>query len=136
MKQFIMLFCITLVCMSCKNDVKTNTSEETSTTKVEQTETPSVLTLQGNFIYSEDDDVAVLQTQKSIYGVIVDSMMHKLNKQVTAYKTEPTDMIPVVIKAKLSDKTDKTEWKDKLEIQQIIKVNKPKPEDNQVIKLN
>lgn len=128
---FITVICLT-VFFSCKYDKKeTQTINETTVqAEIENTEH---LTLRGSFIYY--DNAAVLQTQREIYGVIVDSMLIALDNQAKVFKKEPTDMVPVVVKAKLSNKKDSTEWESKIEILEIIKVSEPKSEDNQVIKL-
>lgn len=130
-KILVTLTCLALF-LSCKNDKKESeaTPEEAVQTEVKSSDE---LTLKGSFIYY--DHAAVLQTNSEIYGVIVDSMLLQLDRQAKAFKKEPTDMVPVVVKAKLSDKKDSTEWKNKIEILKIIKVSGPKPEDNQVIKL-
>ena len=133
MKQLLVaILCLTFL-ISCKTEKKKE--EANSVVEQEQTEDnlDGVLMLNGNFIYHEN--AAVLQTKAEIYGVITDSMMMVLNDQTQAFKKEPTDMVPVSVKAKLSDKRDKTEWKNKIEILEIIKVSEPKPDDNQVIKL-
>lgn len=123
-----------IVCLSilfgCKTDKKELDSEKTIEPKIEAS---NDLTLNGNFIYF--DNAAVLQTKTEIYGVITDSMMMVLNEQAKSFKKQPTDMVPVSVRAKLSNKKDKTEWKKKIEILEIIKVSEPKSEDNQVIKL-
>ena len=132
MKQLLTaILCLSLL-LSCKTEKK-----EEANSVVNQNQTgdnlEGVLMLNGNFIYFEN--AAVLQTKSEIYGVITDSMMMVLNDQTQEFKKEPTDMVPVSVKAKLSDKKDKTEWKNKIEILEIVKVSKPKPDDNQVIKL-
>ena len=123
---------ITLICLmvlSCKTDKKQTESNQ----EVTKDRTDNELTLNGNFIYY--DKAAVLQTRDEIYGVIVDSMLLVLDNQANAFKKEATDMIAVKVRAKLYDKKDNTEWKKKIEILEVIEVLEPKPEDNQVIKL-
>ncbi|MCP5062863.1 MAG: hypothetical protein GY936_10405 [Ignavibacteriae bacterium] len=127
-KVLIAIICLS-VFVSCKTDKK---ETQTQTTEIETVKSDE-LTLNGSFIYF--DNAAVLQTKAEIYGVITDSMMHALNEKVKKYKKEETDMVPVSVKAKLSDKTDNTAWEKKIEILEILKVSKPQPQDNQVIKL-
>ncbi len=127
-KVLIAIVCLSVLA-SCKTDKKENQNQSTETETVKSDE----LTLNGSFIYF--DNAAVLQTKAEIYGVITDSMMLVLNEEVKKYKKEETDMVPVSIKARISTKKDNTEWKSKIEILEIIKVSKPKPQDNQVIKL-
>lgn len=133
MKQLIIAILSLTILLGCKTekkDVEVKSALEPITISDKN---ENVLTLNGNFIYYEN--AAVLQTKAEIYGVITDSMMMALNNQAEPFKKEPTDMVPVSVKAKLSDKKDKTEWKNKIEILEIISVSKPKPDDNQVIKL-
>ena len=125
-KTFLLLLTITLF-MSCKTDKKETQTNETETVKSDE------LTINGSFIYY--DNAAVLQTKAEIYGVITDSMMIALNEKAKEFKKEETDMVPVSVKAKLSTKKDNTAWEKKIEILEIIKVSKPLPQDNQVIKL-
>jgi len=127
-KTFLLLLTITLF-FSCKTDKKQTETESTETEVTKADE----LTLNGSFIYY--DNAAVLQTKAEIYGVITDSMMHALNNRAKEFKKEETDMVPVSVKVKLSDKKDNTAWESKIEILEILNVSKPQPQDNQVIKL-
>lgn len=127
-KVLIAIICLS-VFISCKTDKKETQNQSTETEVVKNDE----LTLNGSFIYY--DNAAVLQTNAEIYGVITDSMMHVLNNRAKEFKKEETDMVPVSVKAKLSDKKDNTAWEKKIEILEIIDVSKPQPQDNQVIKL-
>lgn len=129
MKKIFTAIILLSVLISCKTDKKETQTQTTKTEAVKSGE----LTLNGSFIYF--DNAAVLQTKAEIYGVITDSMMHALNNRAKEFKKEETDMIPVSVKAKLSDKKDNTAWEKKIEILEIIDVSKPQPQDNQVIKL-
>ncbi len=129
MKKVFTVIILLSVLISCKTDKK-----ETQTQSIETEATKSnELTLNGSFIYY--DNAAVLQTKEEIYGVITDSMMQALNDRAKKYKKEETDMVPVSVKAKISTKKDNTAWESKIEILEILKVSKPQPQDNQVIKL-
>ena len=125
-KILLAIFCFSVL-ISCKTDKK-----ETQISDVEVVKSDE-LTLNGSFIYF--DNAAVLQTKSEIYGVITDSMMKVLNNRAKKFKKEETDMVPVSVKAKISDKKDNTAWEKKIEILEILNVSKPKPQDNQVIKL-
>lgn len=127
-KVLVAIICLSVL-ISCKTDKKESETQpiETEATKSDE------LTLIGNFIYY--DNVAVLQTKTNIYGVIADSMMHVLNDKAKSYKKEKTDMVPVSVKAIISTKKDNTDWKNKIEILEIMDVSKPQIQDNQVIKL-
>ena len=129
MKKVFSVIILLSVLISCKTDKK---ETQTQSTEIEATKS-NELTLNGSFIYY--DNAAVLQTKAEIYGVITDSMMHALNEKAKEFKKEETDMIPVSVKAKISTKKDNTAWESKIEILEILKVSKPQPQDNQVIKL-
>ena len=130
MRKILVILAISTAFLSCKSD-KNETKSQVDIQAQEYDRKDLILT--GNFIYY--DGVAVLQTKDEIYGVIVDSMLEDLNKQAENFKKEDTDMVPVTVRAKLSNKKDNTEWENKIEILEIIKVSEPKAEDNQVIKL-
>ena len=130
MKNKLIILSCFFVLLSCKSDKK----EKVVQKELQKKETlTQVMTLNGNFIYY--DNAAVLQTKNEIYGVIVDSMLYELDKKSKPYKQEDTDMVPVTVRAKFSNKKDKTEWAKKIEILEIVKISKPKPKDNQVIKI-
>ena len=129
MKKLVTVIILLSVFISCKTDKKETQSQSTKTEATKSDE----LSLNGSFIYY--DNAAVLQTKEEIYGVITDSMMLALNEEAKKYKKEETDMVPVSVKAKISTKKDNTSWEHKIEILEILNVSKPKPQDNQVIKL-
>ncbi|TYA60090.1 hypothetical protein [Formosa maritima] len=121
-KLFILLLTITTL-SSCKNDAKTETVDNNDLTLI-----------QGDFVYYAD--AAVIQTRQDVYGVIIDEKMLELDKQVKPFKVEITDMIPVEIKGKLIPKPEGEEgWPFRVEIVEIIKVSKPDPNKNDVVKL-
>lgn len=130
MKNKLIIISCFLVFLSCKSDKKEKAVHKDLQKKETLTQ---AMTLNGNFIYY--DNAAVLQTRSEIYGVIVDSMLHVLDKQSKPYKKEDTDMVPVTVRAKLSNKKDKTEWAKKIEILEVVKISKPEAKDNQVIKI-
>ena len=119
--------------ISCKNESKTST-ETISVDGLEKTakQSDGLTLLKGDFIYYAD--VAVLQTHKEVYGVIIDGKMHELDKQVQQYKNEITDMVPVEIRGKIIPKPENEEgWAFRVEIKEILNVSKP--QDNEVIKV-
>lgn len=131
-----------LVLVSCKNESKdsdiSNNVESKSTNDANNEAKAFNFNdnrqLKGDFIYYAD--AAVLQTPSEVYAVVIDSMMHELNDAVAEFKKEPTDMVPVAIRAKITPKPENEEgWENRIQILEIIKVYKPKPENNNVIKL-
>jgi len=137
MKKAILLALLVSTFLSCKNDSKTNEekgvlSEDGSSKTAKQSD--GLTLLKGDFIYFAD--AAVLQTHREVYGVVVDEKMHELDKQVQQYKNEVTDMVPVEIRGKIIPKPENEEgWPYRVEVKEILNVSKPKPQDNEVIKV-
>ena len=90
--------------------------------------------MKGEFVYYQD--AAVFQTSNEIYGVIIDDNLQLLETQVKPFKKEATDMVPVTIRVKkIENTTDSNTWKYKVEIKEILKVEAPDPDKEDVIKL-
>ncbi len=123
--------------ISCKKDAKSDVQKEViGTDSQEKTEKQNdgLTLLKGEFVYYKD--AAVLQTHANIYGVFVTDKMLELNKLAEKYKKEPTDMVPVEIRGKITNKKDdKILWENKVEIVEILNISKPKSEENNVVKL-
>lgn len=136
MKKLLLCFLVLTTFISCKNESKTDQKKEilTADTPDKTAKQKDGLTLlKGAFIYYAD--AAVLQTHTEIYGVVIDEKMHELDKQVQMYKKEATSMVPVEIRGKIIPKPENAEgWPFRIEIKEILKISKPKLEDN-VVKL-
>ncbi|SFZ89733.1 hypothetical protein SAMN05428642_101530 [Flaviramulus basaltis] len=134
-KIFILLLCVSAF-ISCKNDTKSKSTEETIITdSSERTkkQNDGLTLLKGDFVYY--GGAAVLQTHSEIYGVLITDKMLELNKKAEEYKKEPTDMVQVEIRGKITNqKDDKILWENKVEIAEILNVSAPKNRDN-VVKL-
>ncbi|WP_298494403.1 hypothetical protein [uncultured Algibacter sp.] len=135
-KVLILLVCLTAF-LSCKEEGKSQKLEETvvNDDSLKTTKQNDGLThLKGEFVYY--DGAAVLQTNAEIYGVLITNKFEELNKQAQQYKTEPTDMVQVEIRGRITnEKDDKILWENKVEIVEILNV-KPNPKkENNVIKL-
>lgn len=130
----VFILCVSLF-VSCKNDSKTEKEsiivEDASLKSYDQND--GLTTMRGDFIYFKN--AAVLQTQNEIYGVVIDDNMHKLNEQVKAFKTEDTDMVPVTVRVKRTESNEPNTWKYHVEIKEILKVEAPDPNKEDVIKL-
>jgi len=143
MKKVFALFVIFTVIVSCKNDKKNDaeaTSDDTKEIVAEDGKTikqsDGLIAIRGNFLYVEENNAAVLQTATQVYGVVIDDKMNELIKQVEPFKTESYDMVPVTVRGRIIKNEDaKDEWENKIEIKEILKVSKPDPNDNEVIKL-
>ncbi|NNL15394.1 MAG: hypothetical protein HKO81_01980 [Flavobacteriaceae bacterium] len=129
MKKLFIILCISMGALTaCKKDSKSVEN------KLSEAQENDLFTLTGDFIYYAD--AAVLQTSNEIYGVALDEKMHELDKAVKPYKKDVTDMIKVTIKAKKIKKPASEEgWPYRLEIKEILKVEKPDTIKQDVIKL-
>ncbi len=138
MKNIVLVALILTLSISCKKETKSeNTQNETITGNIEEKTTKQndgLTLLKGEFVYYKD--AAVLQTHADIYGVFVNAKMLELDTLAGKYKKEPTDMVPVEIRGKITNKKDnKILWENKVEIVEILKVSEPQSEESNVIKL-
>ena len=133
MKKIHLIIILALVVFACKNETKSEVNLEENRAK-SYDQNDGIITLKGDFVYY--GDAAVLQTADEIYGVVIDENMQLLETQVKAFKTEPTDMVPVTVRVKKTEKNkDEEGWQYRLEIKEILKVEAPDPESKDVIKL-
>lgn len=126
MKNFVLIICLVLF-ISCKTDKKEKESGVVKTSE-------SLQVLKGAYLYYTD--VAILQTQTEVYGVVLDDNAMTLNKKVSSFKKLDTDMIPVEVKGNVIPKAKGEEgWPFKIQIKEILKVSKPIPENKDIITL-
>ena len=119
-KAFIVFLCLSAF-LSCKNESKSDQKED-------------LTLLKGDFVYYEG--AAVLQTHSEIYGVLVTDKMLELNEMAKEIKKDPTDMVQVEIRGKISNQKDeKILWENKVEVVEILDVKQPKQVENNIIKL-
>lgn len=142
MKKIILLLSLVFIFSSCKNEKKelekgeTNTEKTISADDKEKTakQNDGLTLLKGDFVFY--DNAAVLQTHREFYGVIINDKTHELNKLVKQYKSDDTDMIPVEVRGRVTDKDDPViKWTYKVEIVEILNVSEPKKDANETIKL-
>ncbi|WP_298556609.1 hypothetical protein [uncultured Algibacter sp.] len=137
MKKVIILLVCVAAFISCKNENKTEQKEETTiSNSSERTEKQSdgLTLLKGEFVYY--GGAAVLQTHTEIYGVLVTDKTLELNKLAEKHKTEPTDMVQVEIRGKITNhKDEKILWENKVEIVEILQVKSASKDDKNVVKL-
>lgn len=137
MKKTILITLILTVFFSCKNESKSEPKEETISSDTEERtakQSDGLTLLKGEFVYY--DGAAVLQTHAEIYGVLVTDKMLELDEIAKKFKKEPTDMVPVEIRGKITNqKDDKILWENKVEVVEILNVTQPKQEDNNIVKL-
>jgi len=128
MKKIIFFLFISIVVLGCKKESKSTEKSSNQASEVE------LITMTGEFIYYAD--AAVLQTTNEIYGVVIDDKMHKLNDEVKQYKVDDTDMVSVTVKARRFKKPENEEgWPYRVEIKEILKVEKPDKKKQDIIKL-
>ena len=124
---------ITLCFSSCKNEVKQEVNLEENRAK-SYDQNDGLITMKGEFVYY--GDAAVLQTANEIYGVVIDENLQLLEKQAKQFKKEATDMVPVTIRVRKFEKPEGEEgWQYRVEIKEILKVEAPNPNKEDVIKL-
>lgn len=136
MKKVILIFLLSALSIACKNDKRTETQETIVESEDGRTvkQSDGLTLLKGEFVYYAD--AAVLQTHAEVYAVVIDDKMHELDKLAQKYKQEPTDMVPVEIRGKITPKPEDEEgWPYRVEIKEILNVYQPDPQDNNVIKL-
>ena len=133
MKKVLIISILATVVLSCKNENKSKDAQIIEA-EIAQEQSENLTTLKGSFVYF--DGAAVLQTSHEIYGVLITEKMKELNKKAEAYKNEPTDMVQVEIKGKITNqKDDKILWENKVDIIEILSVKATPKEENNVVKL-
>lgn len=134
LKNISVLICCISLFVSCKNNKKQDVNLEENRAK-SYDQNDGFITMKGDFVYYAD--AAVLQTKNEIYGVVIDDNMHQLETQVKPFKKEPTDMVPVTVRVKKFEKPEDEEgWQYRVEIKEILKVEAPQPNKEDVIKLS
>lgn len=135
-KTLILMAACLSVFISCKKDVKSKNSEDTIINGVgERTakQSDKLILLKGEFVYY--NGAAVLQTNSEIYGVLLTDKLEELQKQAEKHKSEPTDMVQVEIRGKITNQKDeKILWENKVEVVEILNVQSGSKEENKVIK--
>jgi len=135
MKKVVFILIAMVSFSSCKNDTKQNVSLEENRAKSYDAN-DGFITVKGDFVYDENKNAAVLQTSNDIYGVIVDDNMKLLNEKVKPFKEDQYTSVPVTVRVKrIENSNDSSLWKYNLEIKEILKVEAPDPNKDDVIKL-
>ncbi|WP_370477651.1 hypothetical protein [Tamlana flava] len=137
MKRLLFTTLVFIAFISCKNEAKSEQTEDTGTSKTEERtakQNDGLTLLKGQFVFY--DGAAVLQTHANIYGLFLTDKLKELIQLAEKHKKEPTDMVQVEIRGKITNQKDeKILWENKVEVAEILSV-KPIPEDeNNVVKL-
>ena len=131
MRKILILLLGLSVFISCKNETK---SEQKDASERTAKKSDGLTLLKGEFVYY--DGAAVLQTQSEIYGVLITDKLHELQKQAEKHKSEPTDMVQVAIRGKITNQKDeKILWENKVEVVEVLEVKPGSKADNKVIKI-
>jgi len=125
------------LCFSnCKNETKTEevNLEENRAKSYDQND--GFVTLKGDFVYVEESNAAVIQKDNVVYGVVIDDNMHLLNDQAKTLKKDKHDMVTVTVRVKkIENTTNANTWPYSVEIKEILKVEAPDPNKEDVIKI-
>ena len=133
MKKINLSIILSVIILACKNETKTEVNLEENRAK-SYDQNDGLITMRGEFVYY--GDAAVFQTSNEIYGVVIDDNLQLLEKQVKPFKKEATDMVPVTMRVRKFEKPEGEEgWQYRVEINEILKVEAPDPNKEDVIKL-
>ena len=133
MKKYKILILIALFSFSC--DIKQNNAEvekvadiyhKIVSNEVDETKNNDQIILSGDYVFY--NNAAVLQTNKKVYGIIINEKVNELNQKLSSIKNDEYDFIPVILKGNLQNKNEDEEgWPVKLEITEIVEIiNKEK----------
>lgn len=135
MKKTSVLFLMVMILFACKNEAKSEVNLEENRAKSYDAN-DGFITLKGDFVYDANQKAAVLQTANEVYAVIVDDNMYSLNEKVKPFKDNDYTSVPVTIRVKKTERKDETTLlKYNLEIKEILKVEAPDPNKEDVIKI-
>jgi len=135
MKKIIFILIAIISFSSCKNDAKQNINLEENRAKSYDAN-DGFITMKGDFVYDANKNAAVFQTGNDIYGVIVDDNMKALNEKVKPIKEDEYTSVPITVRVKRIKNSNKASlWTYNIEIKEILKVEAPDPNKDDVIKL-
>jgi hypothetical protein len=133
MKKINLIIILSLLVFACKNEKKAEVILEENRAK-SYDQNDGLITMKGEYVYYAD--AAVFQTKNEIYGVVIDDNLQLLEKQVKPFKKEATDMVPITVRVRKFKKPEGEEgWPYKVEIKEILNVEAPNPNNEDVIKL-
>jgi len=137
MKKIAIILLALMSFVSCKNETKQEANLEENRAK-SYDQNDGFITMKGEFVYDADQNAAVFESPNgTIYAVVVDESMHQLNEKVKPFKEHIYTSVPVTVRVKKSKNTNPNiKWEEALEIKDILKVEKPNPNKEDVIKLS
>ena len=135
MKKIVFILIAIISFSSCKNDAKQNINLEENRAKSYDAN-DGFITMKGDFVYDANKNAAVFQTGNDIYGVIVDDNMKALNEKVKPFKEDEYTSVPITVRVKRIKNSNKASlWTYNIKIKEILKVEAPDPNKDDVIKL-
>ncbi|WP_438963600.1 hypothetical protein [Winogradskyella sp.] len=135
MKKIVFILIAIISFSSCKNDAKQNINLEENRAKSYDAN-DGFITMKGDFVYDANKNAAVFQTGNDIYGVIVDDNMKALNEKLKPFKEDEYTSVPITVRVKRIKNSNKASlWTYNIEIKEILKVEAPDPNKDDVIKL-
>lgn len=119
MNLYRILICISLLSFSCNG----KQDDKTPTNNLVETKNDDQIIISGDYIFY--DNAGVLQTNKNVYGIIINDKSEELNKKLSSIKENEFDFVPVILKGKLFNKKENEEgWSVKFEIIEIVEIIK------------
>lgn len=119
MKRTLLLLMFSTLIFSCNN---TKTEKEELQGENTVAETTSVLTYEGEFIYTPQ--AAVFKGSSFVYGVKINDVAKDLAEKVAAVKKGDYDMVPVIVRGEVTSKPEGAEgWDEIITITEIINVS-------------
>ena len=116
MKIYRILIFILLFSFSCDSKKDKGVSN-----KVVETKNNDLIILSGDYVFY--NNAAVLQTNKNVYGIIINEKVNELNEKLSSIKKDEFDFVPVILKGRLKNKDKNDEgWSVKLEITDIVEI--------------
>ena len=135
MKKIVFILIAIISFSSCKNDAKQNINLEENRAKSYDAN-DGFITMKGDFVYDANKNAAVFQTGNDNYGVIVDDNMKALNEKLKPFKEDEYTSVPITVRVKRIKNSNKASlWTYNIEIKEILKVEAPDPNKDDVIKL-
>lgn len=117
MKKILLLLLLPSFIISC-NDRKTEKVQP----ETEVSENVPAKTYEGEFIYTAD--AAVFKGNSFVYGVQMNDVANDLAQRVAAIKEGDYDMVPVIVRGKVTPKPEGAEgWDEIIIITEIINVS-------------
>ncbi len=136
MKNITLIIALCFALIGCKNEVSKDVNLEENRSKSYNTN-DGFVTIKGEFLYDEKNKAAIIQkSDNTIYSVVVNDAMHKLNAETKPFKKDIYDMVAVTVRVKKSKNTiPNSVWQFQVEIKEILKVEASNQDAEAIIKI-